>query len=320
MSDTILDIIIPCYNEEEVIPKTRELFLNELNALIKKNLVSDLSKIVFVDDGSKDSTWDIICESHNMDYHYTGIRLSKNEGHQNALLAGLMEVKDNCDVAISVDCDGQDDILAMEAMILEYKNGSEIVYGVRSNRDSDSFCKRFTAEIYYKLLKAMGIDIVFNHADYRLISSKALNVLCEYGEVNVFLRGIIPLLGFKSSCVGFKRKERLEGKSHYTLGKMISLAWNGITSFSLKPLHIATVTGVIVSIASLVLIIWALVRSITGNTISGWTSTMCVVCFIGGMQLLGIGILGEYLGKIYLEVKHRPRYHVMDRTKQNDGE
>lgn len=311
-----LFIIIPCYNEEEVLPITSQLFLEELMDLIHKNKVREDSRILFVNDGSKDHTWDIIGQLSQEDKHFIGMSQSRNRGHQNAVLAGLMEAKDVADITISIDCDGQDDIGAMEAMVDAYYDGCEVVYGVRSNRDTDTFFKRFTAESFYKLLHKMGAEVVYNHADYRLISSRVLQELANFKEVNLFLRGMVPLVGFKSTSVYYERHERMAGKSHYPLSKMLGLAFDGITSLSVKPLQMITGLGVGVSILSFIGIIWAIVSQILGKTIAGWSSTVCLVCFIGGVQLICLGVLGEYIGKIYMEVKARPRYIISERTWQ----
>lgn len=309
-----LHIIVPCYNEEKVLPITAPMFLAELDELANKGKISKKSKIVFVNDGSKDSTWDIITKLHEEDKRYTGISQSRNRGHQNAVLAGLMESYKECDITISIDCDGQDDITAMEKMVDEYLAGSEIVYGVRSNRESDSFFKRNTAQGFYKLLNRMGVEVVYNHADYRLISSRALNELAKFKEVNLFLRGMVPLVGFKSTSVYYERHVRLAGESHYPLTKMLALAADGITSLSIKPIRIITSIGVFVSAISFIGTIWAVVRQLCGHTVTGWASMMCIICFLGGVQLICLGVLGEYIGKIYLEVKGRPRYIISDRT------
>lgn len=314
MEKPILYIIVPCYNEEQVLPITSQMFLNELNDLICKEKISKKSKILFVNDGSKDKTWEIICHLHMKNEHFIGISQSRNRGHQNAVLAGLMESKDKCDITISIDCDGQDDITAMEKMVDEYSKGAEVVYGVRSKRDTDTFFKRFTAESFYRLLKLMGVDVVFNHADYRLISARVLNELEKYKEVNLFLRGMIPLVGFKSTNIYYERHERLAGKSHYPLKKMLALALDGITSLSIKPLRMITSLGTIVSIISFIGAVWAVVAHLTGKTITGWASMTCIICLLGGIQLVCLGVIGEYIGKIYMEVKHRPRYIISERT------
>lgn len=313
-----LYMIIPCYNEEEVLPITSKLFLNELVDLTEKGKISPDSRIMFVNDGSKDSTWDIICSLAKENEHYIGISQSRNRGHQNAVLAGLMEAKDRCDITISIDCDGQDDIGAMEAMVDAYLDGCEVVYGVRSKRETDTWLKRFTAESFYKLLIAMGAEVVYNHADYRLISSRVLQEFSEFKEVNLFLRGMIPLVGFKSTSVYYERHERLAGESHYPLSKMLALAFDGITSLSVKPLRIITGLGITVSLVSFIGVIWAVIAWLLRHTVSGWASTTCIICFIGGIQLVSLGVIGEYIGKIYMEAKHRPRYIISERTEERD--
>lgn len=310
-----LYIIIPCYNEEQVLPITAPMFFDKLLSLIRLEKISDNSRIMFVNDGSKDNTWNIIKDLSKRDYHYIGISQSRNRGHQSSLLAGLMEAKDHCDITISIDCDGQDDINAMDKMIEQYyTNGAEIVYGVRSKRDSDTFFKRFTAEGFYKLLNKMGVETVFNHADYRLISSRVLQEFANYHEVNLFLRGMIPLVGFSSTSVFYERHERLAGESHYPLSKMLSLAFDGITSLSIKPIRIITMFGLIVTFLSLIGIIWAIIAFVAGRTVSGWASLICIVCFFGGAILMSLGIIGEYIGKTYIETKARPRYIISERT------
>ena len=309
-----LFIVIPCYNEEEVLPITSKMFLEELEDLIHKGKISDNSRILFVNDGSKDKTWEIIENLAAENPHFIGMSQSRNRGHQNAVLAGLMESKDMCDITISIDCDGQDDIKAMEAMVDAYHDGSEVVCGVRSKRDTDTFFKRFTAESFYKLLNKMGVEVVYNHADYRLISSRVLKEFANFKEVNLFLRGMIPLVGFKSSSVYYERHERIAGESHYPLSKMLGLAIDGITSLSIKPIRLITGLGIGVSILSFIGVIWAVIAQLTGHTITGWASTVCIVCFMGGVQLICLGVLGEYIGKIYMEVKARPRYIISERT------
>ena len=313
----ILYIVIPCYNEEQVLPVTAPMFLEKIQTLTAAGKISDESRVMFVDDGSKDSTWKIIMELAQSDPHFIGIQQSRNRGHQNAVLAGLMEAKDRCDITISIDCDGQDDINAMDAMVEEYLNGCDIVYGVRSKRTTDTFFKRFTAESYYKLLKGMGVDAVYNHADYRLVSAKALAAFAEFKEVNLFLRGMFPLVGFKSTCVYYERHERLAGKSHYPLRKMLALAFEGITSLSVKPLHIITGLGIGIAFLSFIGVLWSVIVALTGNSVPGWASTTCIVCFIGGIQLICLGVIGEYIGKIYMEVKGRPRYIISARTEES---
>ena len=309
-----LIIVIPCYNEQEVLPITAPQFLAKINQLASEGLISGDSRVMFVNDGSKDDTWNIIQRLADQDEHYIGIAQSRNRGHQNAVLAGLMEAKDMCDITISIDCDGQDDINAMDEMVKAYLEGCEIVYGVRSKRDTDTFFKRFTAESFYKLLNSMGAEVVFNHADYRLISSRALQELAKFKEVNIFLRGMVPLVGFKSTSVYYERSERAAGKSHYPLSKMLALAFDGITSLSIKPIKMIIGMGVIVAFISFIGIIWAVVEAILGKTVMGWASTTCIICFLSGVQLISVGVIGEYIGKIYMEVKQRPRYMISDRT------
>lgn len=311
---TILWIIIPCYNEQDVLPITAPMFLDKIASLVKQGKISDESRILFVNDGSKDMTWEIICNLSKQDPHYIGISQSRNRGHQNAVLAGLMEAKDQCDITISIDCDGQDDINAMDQMVDEYLKGSEVVYGVRSSRETDTFFKRFTAEGFYKLLNKMGAEVVFNHADYRLISSRVLQHFADFKEVNLFLRGMVPLVGFKSSSVYYERHERIAGESHYPLKKMLALAFDGITSLSVKPIRIITGFGFVVALLSLIGIIWAVVTAIIGKTVAGWASMTCIICFVSGVQMVALGIIGEYVGKTYMETKHRPRYIISERT------
>jgi len=315
----ILYIVIPCYNEEQVLPVTAPQFLEKLNSMIREEKIDDKFRVLFVNDGSKDSTWKIIKELALKDPHYMGISQSRNRGHQNAVFAGLMEAKDCCDITISIDCDGQDDINAMDEMVAQYQRGHEIVYGVRSKRDSDTFFKRFTAESFYKLLNKMGVEAVFNHADYRLISSRVLQEFANFHEVNLFLRGMIPLVGFPSTVVYYERHERLAGKSHYPLSKMFALAFDGITSLSIKPIRIITVFGLIVTLLSTIGILWAVIEAIAGTAVSGWASLICIVCFFGGAILMALGIIGEYVGKAYIEIKARPRYIISERTYRKDG-
>jgi glycosyltransferase involved in cell wall biosynthesis len=310
----ILYIVIPCYNEEEVLPKTSPIFLNKIKELISLNKISSKSRVLFVNDGSKDRTWSIISNLAKENEYFEGISLSRNRGHQNALLAGLMEAKNHCDISISIDCDGQDDINAINEMVDKYLEGFDVVYGVRSQRDTDTFFKRTTAQGFYKFLNAMGAEVVYNHADYRLMSKKVLEAFSSFEEVNIFLRGMVPLVGFKSTSVYYKREERIAGKSHYPFKKMLALAFDGITSLSIKPIRIITSFGFIVSIISFLLIIWSLICRFTGNTVSGWTSIVSVVAFLGGIQLISLGVVGEYIGKIYLEVKKRPRYIIGEKT------
>ena len=321
MSKPILWIVIPCYNEEQVLPITAPMFLQKITSLTEKGMISDKSRVLFVNDGSKDKTWELICGFAKQDAHFIGISQSRNRGHQNAVLAGLMEAKDMCDITISIDCDGQDDINAMDEMVKAYLEGCEIVYGVRSKRDTDTFFKRFTAESFYKLLNSMGAEVVYNHADYRLISSRALQELAKFKEVNIFLRGMVPLVGFKSTSVYYERSERAAGKSHYPLSKMLALAFDGITSLSIKPIKMIIGMGVFVAFISFIGIIWAVVEAILGKTVMGWASTTCIICFLSGVQLISVGVIGEYIGKIYMEVKQRPRYIISDRTwERHDSE
>lgn len=314
----VLWIVIPCYNEEEVLPVTAPMFLKELMHLVEVKKISPDSRILFINDGSKDKTWSIVESLSREDPHYLGIAQSRNRGHQNAVLAGLMEAKDHCDIAISIDCDGQDDISAMEQMVDAYHDGCDIVYGVRSDRDSDTWFKRTTAQEYYKFLNRMGVEVVYNHADYRLTSNRVLEHFADFHEVNLFLRGMFPLVGFKSTSVYYSRHERIAGKSHYPLKKMLSLAFDGITSLSIKPITIIAQLGLIVSVLGFIGIIWAIVSALSGHTVAGWASIVCIVCFLGGVQLLSIGIIGEYVGKTYMEAKHRPRYIISDKT-WNEG-
>ena len=314
MSKPILWIIVPCYNEEAVLPITAPLFLQKLNGLIAAEKVAEDSRILFVNDGSKDKTWEIICEIARSDEHFLGIAQSRNRGHQNALLAGLMEAKDRCDITITIDCDGQDDMNAMDAMVEEYEKGCDIVYGVRSSRKKDSWFKRTTAQSFYRLMSKMGVEMVYDHADYRLVSAKVLRHFADFREVNIFLRGMFPLVGFKSGCVYYERHERMAGESHYPLKKMIAFAIEGITSLSVKPLTLIVVLGLITCLLGFIGIIWAIVEVLLGNAVTGWASTVCIILFLGGVQLLSIGVIGQYVGKIYLETKQRPRYIISERT------
>ena len=310
----ILYIVVPCYNEQEVLPITGSMFADKITELMEKGMISQDSKVVFVNDGSKDRTWEIVCQMAKEDYRVEGITLSRNRGHQNAVLAGLMEVKERCDITITIDCDGQDDINAMDQMVEEYLNGCEVVYGVRSSRETDTFFKRATAEGYYKILRFMGAEVVFNHADYRLLSSRVLRELAKYKEVNIYLRGMVPLVGFKSTSVYYERHERYAGESHYPLSKMLSLAFDGITSLSIKPIRMIMGLGMFIAILSFVGVIWSFVVRISGNAVSGWASMTCLICFLGGIQLICLGVLGEYIGKIYMETKERPRYIISETT------
>ncbi len=318
-TEPILYIVIPCYNEQEVLPITAPMFLQKLADLTAAGKISPESRVLFVNDGSKDRTWEIICGLAASDPHYVGICQSRNRGHQNAVLAGLMEAKSRCDITISIDCDGQDDINAMDAMVDAYRDGCDVVYGVRSKRETDTFFKRFTAESFYKILNAMGAEVVFNHADYRLMSARVLEEFARFREVNLFLRGMVPLVGFKSTCVTYERHERMAGESHYPLSKMLALAFDGITSLSIKPIRFITGFGVFVALVSFIGVLWAVIEAALGLTVSGWASMTSIICFVSGVQLICLGVIGEYIGKIYLESKHRPRYIISDTT-PNFGE
>ena len=302
--------VIPCYNEQEVLPETSSRIREKLNDLIAKNKIDADSRIVFVNDGSKDATWDIITRLHSEDPIFQGINLSKNMGHQNALLAGLMTVKDHCDCAISLDADLQDDINAIEAMIDKFNEGTDVVYGVRSKRTTDTFFKRFTAIGFYKVMNSLGANTVYNHADYRLMSRRALLGLAEFGEVNLFLRGIVPMVGYKSDVVYYERAERFAGESKYPLKKMLSFAVEGITSLSTKPIKLITGLGVLIFLVSIAVFIYSLVRYFNHETVPGWTTTVLSVWFIGGLMMISLGVIGEYIGKIYLETKNRPRFII----------
>ena len=303
--------VIPCYNEQEVLPETSRRLKEKIEDLVGRKMISSDSRILLVNDGSKDDTWNIIKKLHEEDEVFQGINLSKNMGHQNALLAGLMTAKDLCDMAISLDADLQDDIDAIDAMVDKFnKEDCEVVYGVRSKRATDTFFKRFTAESYYKLIDAMGAKTVYNHADYRLLSRRALQALSEFGEVNLFLRGIVPMLGFKSDIVYYERAERFAGESKYPLKKMLSFAIEGITSLSTKPIKMITELGFFIFFVSIAVFIYSLVRYFTGHTIQGWTTTVLSVWAIGGLIMISLGVIGEYIGKIYLETKNRPRFII----------
>lgn len=312
-----LFIVIPCYNEEEVLIETTKRLKEKLSSLIKNKIISKESKVMYVNDGSKDNTWELIKEISNKEENFTGITLSRNRGHQNALVAGLITAKNYADVVISMDADLQDDINAIDEMLAKYNEGYDIVYGVRSARKKDTFFKRFTAEGFYKFMGAMGVDIVYNHADYRLTSKKVLNEFQNYKEVNLFLRGIFPLIGFKSDKVYYERAERFAGESKYPLKKMLNFAWDGITSFSVKPLRLIATMGFIVLFVSFIIMIYTLIQKITGNTVDGWAFLSISIWFIGGLQMLSIGIIGEYIGKMYNETKARPRYIISDSLLEN---
>ena len=314
MNPPVLYIVVPCYNEEAVLPVTSGMFREKLRQLTAAGKIAEESRVLFVNDGSKDRTWDIIQNLNRQDEHFQGIAQSRNRGHQNAVLAGLMEAMDRCDITISIDCDGQDDLNAMDAMVDAYLDGCEIVYGVRARRDTDTVFKRATAQGFYRFLNFMGAEVVYNHADYRLMSARALREFAKFKEVNLYLRGMVPLVGFKSTCVYYDRHERLAGKSHYPLRKMLGLAFDGVTSLSVKPIRMITAIGLVISVLSFLGIIWALITAFTGRSVAGWASTACIVCFMGGIQAMFLGVIGEYIGKIYMETKARPRYIIAERT------
>lgn len=305
-----LYVVVPCYNEEEMLPISSVAFKDKLNRMMDAGLIDRESRIVFVDDGSKDKTWDVIERLHGEDGIFRGIKLSRNRGHQNALLAGLMTVKDECDAVISIDADLQDDIEVFDEMVEKCREGCDIVYGVRSSRETDTFFKRTTAQGFYKFMSAMGADTVYNHADYRLMSRRAIEGLSEFSEVNLFLRGIVPMIGYPTAVVTYSRAKRAAGESKYPLKKMLSFATEGITSLSIKPLRLITAVGLVIFVASLAVLIYSLIRHFMGNTVTGWTSLSISIWAIGGIQLLSIGILGEYIGKVYMETKARPRFIV----------
>ena len=307
-----LYLVIPCYNEEEVLPETSKRLKEKYTALMSAGKIDADSKIVFVNDGSKDRTWEMICDLHKADPVFRGICLSRNKGHQNALMAGLMTVKSECDAAISMDADLQDDINAIDEMVDRYLEGYEVVYGVRSSRKKDTFFKRTTAQGFYKVMRAMGVETVYNHADYRLMSRRALEALSEFDEVNLFLRGIVPLVGFKSTQVTYERGERFAGESKYPLKKMLAFATEGITSMSIKPIRLITTLGFLVFLFSLGVLVYSIIRKFTGYTVPGWAFLAVSIWALGGVQLLAIGVIGEYIGKIYLETKHRPKFIVAE--------
>ena len=308
--DTVLYLVVPCYNEQEVLPETSKRLKAKLDSLIGAEKISDNSRILFVDDGSKDATWSIINSLTESDEHFGGVKLSRNRGHQNALLAGLFTAKDLCDIAISLDADLQDDIDAIDGMVAEYYNGCDIVYGVRNKRETDTFFKRATAEGFYKVMQALGVDIVFNHADYRLMTKRALEGLFEFGERNLFLRGMIPQIGYKTAEVSYARHERFAGESKYPLKKMIYFAFDGITSFSVKPIRIIAALGGFIVFASILAFIISLIMGVSPL---GMAALACSLWLLGGIQLLALGIVGEYVGKIYQETKHRPRF-IIEKT------
>lgn len=305
-------MVVPCYNEEQVLEETTRQLLDKYKSLMEQGKINKKSRILYVNDGSKDQTWSIICRLYEEYEWVSGLNLSRNRGHQNAVLAGLMYAKDHCDAAISMDADLQDDIDAIDEMVDKFREGIDVVYGVRSDRQKDTFFKKFTAEGFYKFMKWMGVEIVFNHADFRLMSRRVLMQLQEYKEVNLFLRGIVPLIGFSSDNVYYERKERFAGESKYPLKKMLSFAFDGITSFSIKPIRFILSLGLTIFVVSIVMLIYSVVRHFMGGTVLGWSSLMVSIWALGGLQLLAIGMVGEYIGKIYLEVKERPRYAVAD--------
>ena len=315
----ILYIVIPCYNEEQVLPHTNPMFVEKIEQLVKKEEIHPHSKIMYVNDGSKDRTWELIESYAKSISSVVGVSQSRNRGHQSSVLAGMYEAIQFADIVITIDVDGQDDINCMDKMIEEYKSGSEIVYGVRDNRDTDSAFKRITDEGFYKVLHLFGAEVVFNHADYRLVSKRFLKELEKFTEVNLFLRGLMPLVGFKYSYVLYKRHERIAGESHYPLSKMLGLAMDGITSLSIKPIRLITSLGVLTSLFSFLLIIWVIWSKFAGTVVAGWASTYAIVSLLGGVQLISLGVIGEYIGKIYLETKRRPRYIISERTFDKDS-
>ena len=313
-----LYVVIPCYNEQEVLPETARRLKQKIRSLTEQGVIDAKSRVLFVDDGSQDSTWMLIRSLHEEDPLFEGVKLSHNRGQQNAFLAGLQCASGNADCVITMDADLQDDIEAMDAMLESYHNGSDIVFGVRSNRDTDSFFKRHSAQSYYKIMRRMGIELVYNHADYRLMSRRAVEALSDYHEVNLFLRGIVPELGFKTDVVYYKRAERFAGETKYPLKKMIALAVDGVTSFSVQPLKIISRLGIFLAFFSLAGLVYALVSKISGSAVSGWTAIVFSIWFLGGLQLLCIGVVGTYIGRIYSEVKARPRYIIEETTWQED--
>lgn len=310
MKAQTLFILAPCYNEEAVLPLTSKIFLNKLNSLIDAGKISENSRVAFVDDGSKDKTWEIIESLHELDPKFVGIKLSRNRGHQNALLGGMSTIVDDCDMIVTIDADVQDDVNAIDKMVDDFNNGVEIVYGVRASRETDTFFKRTTAQGFYKFMSMMGVETVYNHADFRLMSSRAVKALLEFKEVNLFLRGMVPLVGFKSSTVTYDRAPRLAGESKYPLKKMLTFAFDGITSFSVKPIRVITSLGATTFILSIIFALYALISFFVKKTVPGWTSTVLSIWFFGSLQLIAIGVVGEYIGKIYLETKGRPRFFI----------
>ena len=319
MRGNTLYIVVPCYNEEEVLPETARRLGDKLHAMMQAGKISPRSRVLFVNDGSKDQTWGVITRLHRQDHLLCGVNLSRNRGHQNALLAGLMTAKDKADMVISMDADLQDDVDAAEEMVDKYLNGADIVYGVRSSRKTDTFFKRTTAEAFYRMMDLLGAETVFNHADYRLMSKRALEGLAQFKEVNLFLRGIVPMIGYPTDTVEYERGERFAGESKYPMKKMVALALEGVTSLSVKPLRMITGLGFLVFFVSLVMIAYNVVRWATGNTVAGWASLACSVWLIGGLILLSLGVIGEYLGKLYLESKGRPRFLIQEVLDGEDG-
>lgn len=319
----VIYIVVPCYNEEEVLPETTRQLMPLLEDLMVQGKISRKSRILYVNDGSKDGTWQIVSRLYQEHEMVSGVNLSRNRGHQNAVLAGLMYAKEYCDAAITMDADLQDDINAINEMVDKFREGMDVVYGVRSSRRTDTFFKKFTAEGFYRLMKWMGVDIIFNHADYRLMSRRVLHQLEDYREVNLFLRGIVPLIGYPSDQVYYERQERFAGESKYPLRKMLSFAFDGITSFSIKPIRFILSLGTLIFVISIAILIYSVIRHIIGATVLGWSSLMVSIWALGGLQLLAIGVIGEYIGKIYLETKGRPRFavqDVLDDTKTKEGE
>ncbi len=314
-----LMVVIPCYNEEEVLPETSRRLVDKMDSLVKKGLITPDSRVLLVNDGSRDRTWEMISELHRQNPLFEGVKLSRNRGHQNALLAGLMTARNRCDISISMDADLQDDMDAMDRFIEKYNEGCDVVYGVRNKRETDTFFKRETALMFYRLMKGLGVDITYNHADYRLMSNRALNALAQFGEVNLFLRGLAPLVGFQSDVVTYDRSERFAGESKYPFKKMLAFAIDGITSFSVKPLRLITTVGMGIFVVSLFMLLYTLISWLTGQTVVGWTSTLASIWMIGGIQLLSLGIIGEYVGKIYNETKRRPRF-IIERYLNAEGD
>ena len=305
-----LYVVIPCYNEEEVLEKTKKVLEKKMTDLIRKKKINKQSKVIFINDGSKDKTWDLIQKFYEEDKLFGGINLSRNRGHQNALLAGLLTVKDDADIVISMDADLQDDIEVMDEMIEKRNHGADIVYGVRNSRKKDSFFKRTTAQGFYQVMRMLGVDVIYNHADYRLTSKRVLDSFADYQEVHLFLRGIFPLIGFKSDIVYYERGERAAGESKYPLKKMLNFAWDGITSFSVRPIRLILNIGILILVLSILMILYSIIQKVLGNTVDGWTFIVCSLWLLGGIQMLSLGVIGEYIGKIYSETKARPRYII----------